>query len=507
MSPSRSDCCPLPTVLGLLALTGLALGLRLLGHGLESIWYDEAVSLILSGTDATVDLTVWRQHDVGNPPGYFLLLRAWLWLWSDRSVETARALSAVAGALSVPATWALARAVAAPRRAAWLACLLVAVSPPLVYLAQDARVFALFATVTTLACAAVARIRQTDGTVAWVAFAICGAILILLHYYAFFVLVALGLALLVWAWPRGWRPVFKLAACSAFVALAFSPWLPMFLWQKSQGATRSPENWWQHLALLPLTSVTGRTLVWKEDGAGALAAVGLFALAGLYLPALWLLRRERPWPRPLLWLLIGVPLLVITAALLGTPMIHFRYLSALFPALMLVLAWALCAGFARRSWLTLLPVLALAALVPPALGRVYLVRHKPDWRGAAAHIERKGGDLPVYLYEDHGTSEPFAYYRPGQPHRCLGVPFGTSGQRWDEAGYVADMRRDRAGFWLVLFLTVPETKAELPHIRQWAGEGWEVEVDESCPPLCLLRCRPRTPAARVFYTDREGRGP
>src|SRR5207244_10676342 len=77
-----------------------------------------------------------------------LLLRAWQDLLGSRSIETARALSGVLGVLAVPAVWWLARVSGVPRRAAWLACALVAVSPPLVYLGQEARVFALVAALT-----------------------------------------------------------------------------------------------------------------------------------------------------------------------------------------------------------------------------------------------------------------------------------------------------------------------------------------------------------------------
>ena len=67
--------------------------------------------------------------------------------------------------------------------------------------------FALFATLVTLLAVTVAWIQQTDRPAAWLCFAGLGAILVHLHYYAFFVLVALGLVVLMWAWPRRWRPI------------------------------------------------------------------------------------------------------------------------------------------------------------------------------------------------------------------------------------------------------------------------------------------------------------
>jgi uncharacterized membrane protein len=472
-------------------LTLVALLLRLAGNGLESIWYDEAVSLILATTTQPVDLSIWRVHDSGNPAGYFLFLRGWLWLWGDASIETARALSAVTGALSVPAVWLLARAVGAPRRAGLVACVLVAVSPPLVYLSQEARVFALFATLVTLLTACAAWIQRTDRPAAWIGFAVLGAIHVHMHYYAFFVLTALGIGLLVWAWPRRWRPLFKLAGAAAFVGLAFLPWLDNFRWQMSQGATRSAESWWQQLAFTPAASIVGHTLVWKDDGPRAVAIISVAVIVLVYVPALWLLVRARIRPGMLFSLLVGVPLLLVLFALAGMPMINYRYLSALFPALMLALAWGLALG-SLRLWQTWIPVAALFVLMAPALARIYLVRHKPDWRGVASHIERLGSNERIYLYEDHGTSEPLLYYRPNQAYTLIATGIGEDGSDWDKSGIAVQMRGEKGGFWLVLFLTTESSKSELPAILKWAQANWQVEFDDLNKPMQVLYCRPHS---------------
>src|SRR3954470_24579169 len=88
--------------------TGLALALRLLGLGHESIWSDEAFTLNITRASA-LDFLTGKVADPGNPFGYFLLLHGWLDLFGSRSIETARAFSAVCGALIVPAIWLLAR--------------------------------------------------------------------------------------------------------------------------------------------------------------------------------------------------------------------------------------------------------------------------------------------------------------------------------------------------------------------------------------------------------------
>ncbi len=400
------------------ALTVLGLGLRLWGLGHESVWYDEAASLQLARAPVHDLLTgAPDARDNGNPAGYFVLLRLWMLLLGGATIENARALSAVAGALSVPAVWLLARACRLPRPAGLLAALLVAVSPPLVYLGQEARVFALFTTVATLTAACVAVIED-KGTAkgkawAWVGFAALGALMVHLHYYAAFVLATLGLHLAVWGWRNDRRVLWKLALSALVVVAAFLPWLGVFRWQLQQGATRSEGTWWQHLALLPLFDLGGRTLIWKEYGLAAVAAADLGVAAAVFVPLGWLLFRDRPFPWLLLAFAAGVPGCAALAAL-KAPMVHSHYLSCIIPAVLLLLASALVSGWrSGRRRLIAAPALALILVTAASLGRLYAEPHKDDWRGLAARVDRDGGDAPVYFDEDIGA-DPFGYYDPAR---------------------------------------------------------------------------------------------
>jgi mannosyltransferase len=525
-TPERKDRGDL---LPVLALTLLALGLRLLGRGHESIWYDECFSLRMA-EKGYVPLLIGAEgaRDPGNPAGYFFLLRAWQDLWGSTTIETARALSAVAGALAVPAVWLLGRAAGASRATTLLACLLTAFAPGLVYLGQEARTFALVSAVATLTVACVCAIERHDKPLAWVGFALTGALLVHLHYYAFLVLFVLGLRLLVWGRGR-WAPLLKLAASAVFVALAFAPFLPVFVWQLGFGTSRSAGTWWQQLALVPSFSVVGRTLLWKDDGARWVAALGVFIVVAVFLPLAWLLLRARNWPRPVAWFVVGLPLLVGLMGLAGKPMANAHYFSFLYPSLMLLIAWALVGGWQTSPRLMLGLAGVLALLMGASLARLYLGQHKTDWRGLTAVVAREGPDLPAYFYEDIGA-DPFAYYRPDQPRRRLVEPFGPDGEGWRRPGsigldeepaeptprsYLDWMKAERKGFWVVLYTTNPTTVAEVGPICRLLGEEFVVEEDHSFGPLMrLLRCRPRRPhvgqafqpgqVRRVRFADQRG---
>lgn len=487
----------------LLALTALALALRLARLGHESIWYDEAASLAMARASAA-DLLTGRQLDPGNPMGYFLLLHGWLRLFGA-TIENARALSAIAGALSVPAVWLLARTCGVSRHAGLLAALLVAVSPPLIYLGQEARVFALFATVATLAAAAAARAERGGGLLSWVGFAAAGAVLVHLHYYGAFVLAALGLHLLVWAWRHDRSGLLKLAGCTAVVLLAFAPWLPLFRLQLAQGASRSDETWWQHLALLPLFSIGGRTFIWKPTDVRVIAAVDLEIAAFVYLPVAWLLWKMRPRPGLLITFVAGVPLLAALVSVTRVPLIHSHYLAVVFPALCLLIACGLEAGWrVGPKALALLPAVVLTVVMPAALTHLYALPHKTDWRGVARLVERHGGDLPVFCYEDIGA-EPFRYYRPNQPLHLVHVPLGDNGIGWRHER--AEMETASAGFWFVLYLTGAPTRAEEPAIAAWLEHEFNVVEMADFPQLRVWRCRPRAALTDSTATTDENGSP
>jgi hypothetical protein len=319
-------------------------------------------------------------------------------------------------------------------------------------------------------------------------------------------------------------------------AAAFAPWLPVFRWQLSQGAARSAETWWQHLALLPLFAVAGRTLVWKGAGVGVVAAVDLAIIAAVFAPLAWALLSSSPrplWgrgaggegvndaagactgpltpdPSPpkrgrgeqegglglLLAWVIGLPAVAGLVSLLLTPMVHVHYLSVVLPALLLLGAAGLTAAW--RSGPRAGAVVATAALVlltAASLLRLATATHKDDWRGLAAAVAEDGGALPAYFYEDIGT-DPFGYYRPDQPRRPITQRFGD-GSGWScEPWYryrpsvEADMRREAAGFWVVLYPTAA-SRDEVPRVVEWLGRRFVVEREVERGGLQALRCRPR----------------
>src|SRR5579884_469296 len=143
-----------------LIVTVVALALRLWHLSFQSLWWDEGVSIYLSGAGVRA-LTIGKDFAVDlHPPGYHLALAAWRVLLGP-SVFSDRLFSALCGTLTIPLSYALVRTItyrlgAPPERygkhttspspspmergpggeAAFLAAVLAAISPIDVYYSQ-----------------------------------------------------------------------------------------------------------------------------------------------------------------------------------------------------------------------------------------------------------------------------------------------------------------------------------------------------------------------------------
>ena len=445
----------------LLGLTALALALRLTAIGSESLWYDEAISLKLAAAPYR-DLLSGAARDNGNPWGYWLILRAWQALVGP-GIETARALSALLGSLVVPATYRLARADGVRRTESLLAALLVAASPPLVFLGREARVYALFAVAAALTALAAGGVRR-GRTSAHVELVLGGISLLYLHYYAFFVLAALALAI-VWGRRLSTSEAARLAATYACIGLAFVPLLPLLRAQLAEGATRSESSWGPHAVLFPFHSLVGHTLAWKLDPRWLLAAAYAMVVLGVVLPAAWGLLRQRRAPVLSTVTPLATFFLVLLVSL-RSPLLHSRYMAVVVPCMMISLVAGLSSLANERPRLARSVALLAATLIVASLARLYAEPHKPDWRGVAEAVGRIAPGLPVFFLDDTGAL-PYAYYRPSDA--SFAVAASADGTRWADDSALASMSAQPRGFWLALYLpyasaaVMDELTRELSH--------------------------------------------
>jgi mannosyltransferase len=185
-------------ILGGLMATGAVLRFVTLGE--QSFGHDEAVTvgrILHAGLGRTLSEIPQSER---TPYLYYVL--AWLWtrVFGIGAVGV-RSLSALFGVMTIPVAFGAARA-AVSERAGLMAAGLVAVDPFLVYYSQEARGYALFALLATCSLWAFAAILRSPSTRSLVAWSLAGALALMTHYFAVFLIAGEAFWLLATVRPR-----------------------------------------------------------------------------------------------------------------------------------------------------------------------------------------------------------------------------------------------------------------------------------------------------------------
>lgn len=262
----------LKTCLLLLLWTTLALGLRLTQLTAKSPWTDEFSTLVFSlgnsyrtvslnqaisvdellqplqiNSDANAIQVIQNLLTQSNhPPLYFILAHWWMQLYGSSglvSLWVARSLSAIFGALSIPAIYLLSAFAFRSRLVGQIAAAMMAVSPYGIFLAQEARHYtlAILLVIASFGCL-VAAIRNIQNqtklpvltVTCWILVNILG---IATHYFFVLTLVAEALVLLgkyPWKKKAFNAPWGQIGVVAVGTAIGGIVWLPIFLQNNSE---------------------------------------------------------------------------------------------------------------------------------------------------------------------------------------------------------------------------------------------------------------------------------
>jgi mannosyltransferase len=360
--------------LGLLVIILIALALRLALLGEQSLWYDEGVTWLLS-QKSPADLIRWTAADI-QPPLYYLLI------WETDALfgpgEWAlRFPSVIFGVLTVPLIYVLARYLflaspenlraSSPRRLAsapHLAAALLAISPVMVYYAQEARMYTLLVFEATLASYLLLKILyptplvHTDSPSSFslhptvFLYALTAAAALYTHYFAAFLLIAHGLYSLFSLWRRGFPKVLWLQLLQVFgiITLLFVPWFWILLARLGDNPSYWPGALKLHEALRKVLisftageTVLEQTGLWLALGYLLLLIIGFISVqvreseqrcsdpsSILYLPSSIFL---------FLWLCLPITFILILSY--QSPKFNPRYTLLAWPAFALLVAAAL----------------------------------------------------------------------------------------------------------------------------------------------------------------------
>jgi mannosyltransferase len=385
-----------------LGLLAVAVGLRLAWLADWPLWLDESWSRWMTeqswaglrGSAALLDT---------HPPFYYSLLKLWTTL-APATPLSLRLPSIAAGLAMLPIAWACARRLQA---SPWLVAAFVAVSPPLVVAARQARPYALFALAFAVALWAVLRLirpeaRDSRGLRVWLVYLLALEALLWLHSLGAIFAAALAGAFLLALLLERARPrdFILFAAVHGLAALA---WLPAFLAIVEQ--RRAWTQTWLRFAFADVPQGIASGLAMPGIGAVPILLVaGLGARAMLRDPA------RRSAAIVLLVSALGPALATIGLSVVSSPVFLPRtLLPSVLPVLILAGAGAAAIAGSRPARLTA----ALAPLVLLAAASALNVARPPEerWTELAAWLDRRvGAGEEVWLFPNE-LSLPLRYAR------------------------------------------------------------------------------------------------
>jgi 4-amino-4-deoxy-L-arabinose transferase-like glycosyltransferase len=435
--------------LGVLITVLLAFGLRLYAIDRQDIWGDEAFSIWLSSQ--ALPQVVAGGADT-HPPFYPFLLHLWLRMAGSPPLVT-RFLSAMIGTLTVPVVYLLGQW-AFGRMTGGLAALLAAVSPVLVYYSQETRMYGLVTLLTATSVYWTLRImREPRSSAVWLAYTLSTLAAAYTHYYAFFVILAQNLiVVLSWGRRRRWSDLGRWLAVQGALALAYLPWVAVQVRFLSGKASARFDEW----DLPTAWRIAGETFAAFGAGqavprltAGLLSALFLAAIvAGLVA----LFRRRQPEP----WLIVAYFLLPLLLAWAVNPIMPFfypRYLLLSVPAFYLLAAWGVMVW--GRLWRPLSAVGALVLL----LGSGYALW---GYYSDDAYLKGRYGQMMAYLQANAQPGDGlilanqlqrplYAYYQPEELEAHFFPRYEYALEDPRTARDLATLAERHARLWLVRF--------------------------------------------------------
>jgi mannosyltransferase len=365
----------------------IALALRIIGLGNESVWIDEAFSIALSHHSITqiIQGTAADQH----PPLYYLLLH--FWSGFSNNIAFIRLFSALLGTLNIIQVIVIGGKIGNAILGIGAAFLL-AISPFHIWYSQEARQYMLLAVLTT--AATIELWNCLHGKQRWVLYGIFSILAIYTQYFAVFIFFAHGLIVIIWSYYNKTRRILIPWIITMVVtAIVFAPWLPT-----------------------AINQFLNHTMPWiSEPGAGDIRDVALKLILGngvaffpsllrslafltLLLFAIWIgyryVRKNQDLRRGIVFIAIWalIPFIIISFVAAFYPVFQIKqYFFILTPIMLLVVGLVVATP---RPWGGL--IFACLLLVN-GFTTVYQqsVLTKDNWRGVANYISSNyaSGDL------------------------------------------------------------------------------------------------------------------
>ena len=423
-----------PALLGVAAvMTVVAVGLRFIGP--KGLWLDEALTVNISRLPVPTLFEALR-HD-GSPPLYYLLLHFWIGLFGT-GTHAVRALAGVLSVATLPVAWWLGRTIGG-RRVASALVVVLACDPFALRYGTENRMYSLVMLLSTLAALTLVRSLQRPTVTRLVSFGVVCGLLLLTHYWALYLIAALGAALLITSvrGPVRSRSRLALAALCGGCGM-FVPWVPSFLFQAAHTGT----PWATPASPMMLVEAVGEFAGWEKHQGVALFIVFVVAFGVVVVSALTtsvprgrrlaaVVGWRRPvagarWIGPIAGVAFGTMCIAMVGGILASAAFAYRYASVVLPLVALLVAIGIAAvGRSRAGVVASAGILVAVALMGTSAGASEIMDRRTQATVVAAQIAAaaRPGDVVAYCPDQLGPAVSRLL-----PDRLTQVTF----PRWDD---------------------------------------------------------------------------
>lgn len=392
----------------LLLLLASCAALRLVCLTCKPFWFDECFSVEVAriGWIHFLRLLWWRE---ANMSLYYLLLRAWLNFGQGEFYI--RGFSVFISVATLPAIYWLARLLY-DRRVALVAAALFAFNAYSVRYAQEARSYALFLLLATLASAFLVRLLREPRRRNWLGYVACSTLAVYAHLYALLLVVAHWLAVRQFLSDKHSDRSTNLLSQQlrrAWFTIGVAV-LPLLIFVAKTGA--GPIRW------IPRPGIRDVLVFYQHLSAGGWSLLALYALA--IMAALMPYRKrlfariQEPdvWRAQFLLIWLFFPVLLTVVLSFARPVFLGRYMIFCLPALLILVS----AGLTRIHQAWLLGIALGAILLLNLQGVQFVYAHdfdnERDASGAATSFildHAMAGDAIIFHIAE--TRIPYEFFR------------------------------------------------------------------------------------------------
>jgi len=365
------------------------------------LWLDEAQSVNIASLPLGEMFEALR-HD-GHPPFYYVLLHGWMDVFGESDFAV-RALSGIFALATLPLAWVAGRRLAGRAGARWT-LVIVALSPYSIRYATETRMYSLVMLLVLAGYLLLSDALIDPRPRRLAALTLISGLLLLSHYWSFYLLAATGLVLVArWRWrPQQRAKTGRVILAVAAGGLLFLPWLPGFLYQAANTGTPWGEPFRPTAIVLTTLDDLGGGILTESNLAAILVAV--FLLVALFTARsagsqLTLDLRTVPVVRRELAVVLLVVVLGSVAGYATDATYQSRYAAVIVPLLLVAVA----VGITRIPGVA--QVLAGGAYLVLSVAGIAWVNHydrtQADVVGDAVAQHAEPGDVVVYCPDQLG---------------------------------------------------------------------------------------------------------